>query len=367
MRKPLPALICSAWAGCIFVLDTFTPFEFSVAVLYVLAVLIAATYLSRRAVLAAAACCTALTLVSLVLVHHPHFPGTALLRAAISIAAIGITTFLVLLNRATGERLRASERQRANLARFFSPSLVDELADMEEPLSLTRSQSAAVMFVDVVGFTAHSARMTPEEVIVLLRDLLALLSRCVFTRNGIIDKFLGDGLMAVFGPPLPSAHDATNALRCGFDILEAVAAWNVRRGTAGEATIEVAVGIHYGAVVQGDIGSDDRLELTVVGDTVNIASRVETCCRTLGVGLLATAALVEAIGKEGDAGCARILVDLGEHTLRGRVEPTRLYGFGVREGGGGSRTAEDAADVAPPPTTLQAASPSGETKPAAFR
>jgi adenylate cyclase len=200
------------------------------------------------------------------------------------------------------------------------------LAEIDTPLSVARYQRAAVLFVDMVGFTAYCSEMSPDAVIAVLRDLLALLSESVFSHNGTIDKFLGDGLMAVFGPPLPGPVDATNAARCALHILQAVERWNDRSQRSGDAAIRIAIGIHYGEVVQGDIGSDKQLELTVVGDTVNIASRVETYCRSLDAAVLVTRAFIDLLRSEGSEKLAARFTDQGHHLLRGRTEPIHLYG-----------------------------------------
>jgi class 3 adenylate cyclase len=323
----LAMLTASGLAFGIFVLDTLSSVEFAVAVLYVVVVLIAATYLGRRSVLIAAMGCAALTIISFVLMHHLKVSSSAILRAAMSLAAIGITTLLALRNLMVNETLGATQRQRANLARFFSPQLVDELAEIDTPLSLTRHQPAAVLFVDMVGFTAYCAKAEPDEVIKFLRDLQALLSKCVFSHNGTIDKFLGDGLLAVFGPPLPSSVDATNAAHCALEILCSVQSWNLRRREKGDEPIRIVIGIHYGPIVQGDIGSENRLELTIVGDTVNVASRVEGYCRTVDFNFLVTAAFIDALRVEGSDNLARKFTDLGHHVLRGRAEPTQLFGI----------------------------------------
>lgn len=311
----------------IFVIDTLSPFEFAVAVLYVFVLLIAATYLGRRSVLIAAAGCSVLIILSFALVHFPALQYTAILRAVVGLAAIGITTFLALQNMSANERLAAFQRQRVNLARFFSPQFVDELAEMDTPLSLTRYQPAAILFVDMVGFTAYCADLEPEAVIAFLRDLQALLSRCVFSYSGTIDKFLGDGLMAVFGPPLPSSVDATNAARCALEILQSVTNWNRQRLRSGDATIRLAIGIHHGPIVQGDIGSENRLELTVVGDAVNTASRIESYCRTVGYDLLVTVPFIETLSAEGSHELASMFTDLDQHSIRGREKPIHLYGI----------------------------------------
>ena len=311
----------------IFVIDTLTPFEFAVSVMYVFVLLIAAAYLDRRSVVVAAAGCSVLILLSFALVHFPAFRWTAALRAVMGLAAIGITMFLALQSMSANDRFGVIQRQRINLARFFPPQLVDELAEMDTPLSLTRYQPAAILFVDMVGFTAYCAGLEPEAVIAFLRDLQALLSRCVFSHNGNIDKFLGDGLMAVFGPPLPSSVDATNAARCAFEILQSIANWNRQRLRAGDQAIRIAVGIHHGPVVQGDIGSDNRLELTVVGDAVNTASRVEAYSRTLNCDLLVTAKFVDRLRLEGSHELASMFTDLHQHSIRGHEYPIHLFGI----------------------------------------
>jgi class 3 adenylate cyclase len=320
----LPLLIGAPALG-IFAFDTLSPLHFAVAVLYAVVVLIAATYCRRRGILITAASCAALTLLSFCLTHGMHLSGTAPIRCIMGLAAISITTFLGLKTLTAKERLKETERQRANLARFFSPHLVDHLMEIDTPLSVARCQPAAVMFVDMVGFTAYCSQMTPEAVIAMLRDLLALLSAAVFAHHGTIDKFLGDGLMAVFGSPLPSPLDATNAARCALDIQQSIERWNERRARSADALIRVGVGIHYGEVVHGDIGSDRQLELTVLGDTVNIASRVEACCRELDAAVLVTAPFIAMLDAEGSQNLAEHFTDKGHHTLRGRAEPVHLF------------------------------------------
>src|SRR4051794_29493151 len=157
--------VAAVLAIAIFVLDTLSPLQFAVAVLYVVVVLLAAVSGKRRAVLVAAIVCSVLTVLSLLI--EPGFPlsGTAPIPFLVSLAAIGITTLLALQSLSATERLSRTERQRANLARFFSPQLVDQLAEVDRPLSVARYQPAAVLFVDMVGFTAYCSRLPPQGVI----------------------------------------------------------------------------------------------------------------------------------------------------------------------------------------------------------
>jgi PAS domain S-box-containing protein len=222
-------------------------------------------------------------------------------------------------------RLRAIERERTNLARFFSPKLIEQIIAIDTPLSVARLQPASVMFVDMVGFTGFCSRTDPDAVIETLRGLLALLSQAVFAHQGTIDKFLGDGLMAVFGAPIPGPMDATDAALCALQIVEGIDTWNAARAGRGEDPIRIAIGINHGEVVLGDVGSNEKLELTVVGDTVNIARRVEGFCRSLESPLLVTGSFIEELRAEGGGHIADRFVDRGHHILRGRPGASHLF------------------------------------------
>ncbi|MBR0692568.1 adenylate/guanylate cyclase domain-containing protein [Bradyrhizobium lablabi] len=181
---------------------------------------------------------------------------------------------LVIRNRSANERLAEIKRERRNLARLFSPEVVEHLVEIDKPISVARRQRAAVLFVDVIGFTAYASGKAPDEVIEFLRDLLGLLSEAVFLHAARSTSFL-DGLMAVFGTPFAGAQDATSAALCALQIRKRLCRWNEQHAHSPDKTIRLAIGIHCGEVVRGDVGSDKRLEFTVVGDAVNIASRVE--------------------------------------------------------------------------------------------
>jgi adenylate cyclase len=215
-------------------------------------------------------------------------------------------------------RHAAVERERGNLARYFSPNVVEELSKTDEPLKQVRSQDVAVLFVDIVGFTAFADARTPEEVVCTLREFHALMEQEVFRHSGTLDKYLGDGLMATFGTPFTGTADASNALRCAQAMIAAADRWNGQRKAAGEAPIRVSFGLHYGPVVLGDIGLT-CLEFAVIGSTVNAASRLEALTRTLDCALVASDDLVKRAKAElGSADAAfRPLVAQAPQTIRG--------------------------------------------------
>jgi adenylate cyclase len=217
-----------------------------------------------------------------------------------------------------------AERQRANLARHFSPNMVEELSRMDEPLRAARSQSAAILFADVVGFTRLAETRAPEDVLALLREVLGLMARRVFRHGGTLDKYLGDGIMATFGTPRASGREAEDALACARGILADVAAMNAQRSSSAAPPVEVGIGLHFGPVVVGDVGDESRLELTVVGDTVNTASRLERLTRDLGVHLVVSGAVISALGARAQD-LAADLVPRTPQQLRGRQAPAAVW------------------------------------------
>lgn len=222
-------------------------------------------------------------------------------------------------------RQAVAARERANLARYFSPRIVDRLARADEPLAAVRAQPVAVLFADIVGFTRMSEEQPPARVITLLRGFHARLEAAVFDHDGTLDKYLGDGVMATFGTPDPSSDDALNALAAARAMLASIDAWNRERQTQGDAPLRLSIGIHYGDVVVGDVGSTRRLEFAVIGDVVNVASRLEALTRELGTRLVVSDALISAIRAGDPAAALAGLRPIAPQVLRGRAGPVALW------------------------------------------
>ncbi|KIC09395.1 guanylate cyclase [Leisingera sp. ANG-M1] len=189
------------------------------------------------------------------------------------------------------------ERERANLSRYFSPNVVDQLSQNDEPLKQVRSENVAVLFIDIVGFTRLSAEQDPHDVIDLLREFHGRMEREVFRHHGTLDKYLGDGLMATFGTPVAGEQDATNALACAQAMQASLAKWNTERARRGLPEIRAGIGIHYGEALLGDIGAN-RLEYAVLGMAVNIASRLEKLTRPLQTRIAVSEALADQVRAE---------------------------------------------------------------------
>jgi adenylate cyclase len=220
----------------------------------------------------------------------------------------------------------AAERARGNLARYFSPKVVEVLAERDEPLGRVRRQAVGVLFADLVGFTTIAEDMTPEEVMAMLRAFHGRMEDEVFRHGGCLEKFIGDALLATFGVPDAGARDATDALACARGMLAALGEWNGQREAEGLAPLRMGVGLHYGQVVLGDIGSERTMTFATVGDTTNVASRLQALTRDLDARVVVSGALVAAVEREvASAALLEGLKPCGTHVLRGRDTPIDVW------------------------------------------
>jgi len=229
-------------------------------------------------------------------------------------------------------QLREIERKRANLARYFSPNMVEELMQTGGRLDHARTQTVTVMFADQIGFTEISSELASVEVIAILRECLSFFEEVVFAYEGTIDKYLGDGLMATFGTPRPGPRDAANAVACARAMAAKIVAWNGERQSLGLRPLRVGIGLHHGEVVMGDVGGERRMEFAVLGDTVNVARRIEEMTRSLDIAILASAAVIEAVRKEGHGADLADWRNYGQHALRGRKGRIGLWGCAAEKG-----------------------------------
>jgi len=227
---------------------------------------------------------------------------------------------LDVLKEAIEERMSA-ERARGNLVRYFSPKMVETLASRDEPFGPPRQQNVAVLFSDIRDFTTMSESMSPPQVMEFLRDFHGRMEAVVFDHDGTLDQFIGDALLATFGTPDPGDNDATQALLCAREMLAALDRWNEERAADGLPPIGIGIGVHYGPAVLGDIGSERSMVFTVIGDTVNSASRLEGLTRVLDTDLVVSEDLVAQVRSEavdGDFAFLEALDEAGEQEVKGR-------------------------------------------------
>ncbi len=241
-------------------------------------------------------------------------------EVVVLLIAAGLLALAVKRSRTIAIRQANLAREKANLARYFPDKTAEFLAGKTNPFSKPREQNCAILFADLVDFTSWSQMHTPTQTIELLREVHGILAQVIFRHNGTLDKYIGDGLMATFGTPEPTANDASNAMIAAIEMSNAFESWQRSRYVTNGDRLKLAIGVHYGAVVIGDIGSEKRLEFAVLGDAVNVASRLESATRDVGCRCLISQDLVDAAKTENLLGIAPYRDQLESH------DPIRLRG-----------------------------------------
>jgi adenylate cyclase len=211
------------------------------------------------------------------------------------LSGIAAQAAIALENAALGEQIQAEAITRAELSRFLSRAVAEAVIRGEtEDLRQSRLAEVTCLFADIRGFTTLSENESPQEVVSMLNEFFTLMAGVVFRHEGNLDKFIGDCVMAVWGPPSPHSDDPARALRAALEMQDAVEVLNGSRMAAGKRPIEVGIGVNTGQAVVGYMGSTERHEFTAIGDTVNTASRL--CGLAKGGEVVANQSTVQKAG-----------------------------------------------------------------------
>ncbi len=163
----------------------------------------------------------------------------------------------------------------SNFQRYFAPNLVEQIASQEGIVQLGGAKRPVVVFFsDIRGFTPMSEKMSPDDIASLLTEYFTEMVGIVFDHGGTLDKFMGDALMALWGAPVASDDAADHAMQAAIDMMGVLRELNEKWSSEGKPHVEIGIGINFGEVFAGNIGSDQRMEYTVIGDPVNVASRL---------------------------------------------------------------------------------------------
>jgi adenylate cyclase len=234
------------------------------------------------------------------------------------ISAVAAQTAVTVETVKAHKRLAREEVARANYSRFMPEYVVKQILESPHSFKLGGiNQKITVLFADIRGFTAFSETEKPEKVVGLLNRFFSAMSELIFAHGGTLDKYTGDGLMALFGAPTATPEDAQNALQTAVAMQKRLIALNEEFEAEGLRRINVGIGLHTGEATVGYIGSDQRSEYTAIGDTVNIASRLES--NALGGQIL----ISEATASEG--GELFTFIPQEPLSVKNRLQPVSLF------------------------------------------
>ena len=250
-----------------------------------------------------------------ILVGVPHnlFKGIILIGTGVVAGLVTVQIRKRILS--SFESVEERNRISRTFGEYVSPAVVETLLDLKPDLR-SENKNVCVMFLDIRNFTGFAEKRSPEEVVTYLESLFEFMVEIINRNNGIINKFLGDGFMAVFGAPLSDGNDCANAIRSAQEILAKIRE-EEERGTILPTT--VGIGLHSGQAVTGSIGSALRKEYTVIGDVVNLAARIEKLNKRFGSQLLISEMVSKAVGNVAGA------ISKGTVTVRGREEGIEIY------------------------------------------
>jgi adenylate cyclase len=234
------------------------------------------------------------------------------------ISAVAAQTAVTVETVKAHRRLAREEVARANYSRFMPEYVVQQLLNNPNSFRLGGvNQTITVLFADIRGFTALSEREKPEKVVSLLNRFFSAMTEIIFDHGGTLDKYIGDGLMALFGAPSTSPADAMNAVKAAVTMQKRLIILNEELTTDGFGQVSMGIGLHTGEATIGYIGSDRRSEYTAIGDTVNLASRLESNAK--GGEILMSEATATASGN-------LIPVNPREPlTVKNRVQPVNVF------------------------------------------
>ncbi|HZT51858.1 MAG TPA: GAF domain-containing protein [Stellaceae bacterium] len=257
---------------------------------------------------------------------NDYHADTDLLLPDGRVAAVNLTTapLLDLDNQPIGymlvlEDITREKRVRSTMSRYMAKEVVDRLLASGDEVLKGSAHVATVLFSDIRRFTMLAESMSPQQTVTMLNEYFTEMVEVVLANGGMLDKYIGDALMAIFGAPVEAAADADNALRVACDMIRALERLNARRAAEGHEPIDIGVGLATGEVLAGSVGSIKRMEYTVIGDTVNLAARLESANKHYGTRVLVSGPTVEALRSPG------VLRRLDQLQVKGKSRPTVVY------------------------------------------
>lgn len=217
------------------------------------------------------------------------------------------------------EDISREKRVKSTMSRYMSRQLIDRVMEADEAALGGTAQEATILFSDIRRFTTLSEQLGPRGTVSLLNDYFTDMVEIVFRHDGILDKYIGDALMAVFGTPFIGEFDADNALTVANQFMVSLRDFNRRHEAAGGAPISIGIGVATGEVISGNIGSLRRMDYTVIGDSVNLAARLESATKLYGTDILVSESVKRVLKT------ARCFREIDLIRVKGKLEAVRVY------------------------------------------
>ena len=237
--------------------------------------------------------------------------------------AVMVSRLRVLINQSA-----ASERAHGNLARYFPTALADQLADRDEPIRVGERRECVILFADVIGFSRFAEKRDPQEVMRFLNQFHQIATSQIGAYGGIVEKYIGDAVMASFAAFDDLEQPAANAFCAAQAIIVQVAEWQARDPANGDAPLEIGVGLNFGPAVVGDIGQREAVTPAVIGATVNLAARLEQATRELGSDTVMSEQFTNRLRAEVPIAAPILLARYGKTQtiqVKGFSEPVRVH------------------------------------------
>jgi adenylate cyclase len=217
------------------------------------------------------------------------------------------------------EDISSEKRMRSTMSRYIDPGVADQLLNSDSNILGGANTRATILFSDIRGFTTLTEELGAQGTVTMLNEYFTLMMECISKEGGMLDKFIGDAIMAAFGIPVPHEDDEDRAVRAAIDMIRELFAWNKNRLANGQKAIDIGLGLNTDTIVSGNIGSPKRMDYTMIGDGVNLAARLESACKQYSARIIISANTYVKL-----RGTYRIRY-IDDVIVKGKTEPVGIY------------------------------------------